>query len=115
MIRHNTDVLGPGMTLRDLTFKAISADPAEYHRYSVVYHGVGMADEWPSVYFKDVWDKHGVDGPVEAGQVLCVEAYVGKRGEREGVKLEEQVLITETGARALSTYPFEEDLLGREV
>jgi hypothetical protein len=31
------------------------------------------------------------------------------------VKLEQQVLITEAGAQVLSTYPFEEDLLGREV
>jgi Xaa-Pro aminopeptidase len=46
---------------------------------------------------------------------VCVESYIGEDGGREGVKLEQQVLITETGAQALSTYPFEEDLLGREV
>jgi Xaa-Pro aminopeptidase len=46
---------------------------------------------------------------------ICVESYIGEVGGAEGVKLEEQVLITETGAQVLSAYPFEEELLGREV
>ena len=39
--------------------------------------------------------------------VLCVEAYVGAEGGGEGVKLEEQVLITNTGSETLSHYPFD--------
>ena len=35
----------------------------------------------------------------------------GEPGGREGVKLEEQVLITENGAVPLSLYPFEEEFL----
>ena len=42
---------------------------------------------------------------------LCVEAYVGAEGGSEGVKLEEQIVITETGAEILSRYPFEEAML----
>ena len=42
---------------------------------------------------------------------LCVEAYVGAVGGREGIKLEEQVLVTETGAVPLSRYRYEDDLL----
>ena len=42
---------------------------------------------------------------------LCIEAYVGALGGKEGVKLEEQVVITENGAERLSTYPFEQALL----
>ena len=38
--------------------------------------------------------------------VLTVESYVGDRaGHHEGVKLEEQVLVTEAGPERLSTYP----------
>ncbi len=106
-IRHNTQLLRPGVTLKELTFKAMEHDPAEYRRYSVQYHGVGLADEWPSVYFRDSWAETGVDGVVEPGQVICVEAYVGRRGQLEGVKLEEQVLVTDTGPEVLSTYPLE--------
>ena len=42
---------------------------------------------------------------------LCVEAYFGAVGGHEGVKLEQQLLITGDGAVALSAYPFEEDFL----
>ena len=33
---------------------------------------------------------------------VCVESYIGGPDGREGVKLEQQVLITEGGAEALS-------------
>ena len=42
---------------------------------------------------------------------LCVEAYVGAVGGQEGVKLEEQVVVTETGCATLSQYPYEKALL----
>lgn len=42
---------------------------------------------------------------------LCVESYIGAEGGTEGVKLEQQVLITETGVELLSRFPFEDDLL----
>ena len=37
--------------------------------------------------------------------VLSVESYIGERGGHEGVKLEEQVLITAAGAVKLSRTP----------
>ena len=45
---------------------------------------------------------------------ICVEVYCGEKGGREGVKLEDQVLITENGFENLTRYPFEERLLGSE-
>ena len=53
----------------------------------------------------------GYDGTIEEGMTLCVESMIGSEGGREGVKLEEQVLITKDGAVPLSSYPFEEDWL----
>ena len=38
--------------------------------------------------------------------VLCVESYVGSDQGGEGVKLETQVLITETGAEPLDHFPW---------
>ena len=46
---------------------------------------------------------------------VCIESYMGEVGGYEGVKLEQQVLVTETGCELLSTFPFEENLLFREV
>ena len=43
--------------------------------------------------------------------VLCVESYIGAEDGYEGVKLEELVLITADGAKPLSSFPYEEDLL----
>jgi len=43
--------------------------------------------------------------------VLCVESFIGSVGGREGVKLEEQVIITETGTERMSSLDFEIDWL----
>ena len=43
--------------------------------------------------------------------VITVESYMGPLGERDGVKLEEQVLVTEDGYEMMSSYPLEADLL----
>lgn len=53
----------------------------------------------------------GYDGVVEPGMTLCVESYIGAEGGRQGVKLEEQVLVTDRGIEQLSKYPFEKGLL----
>lgn len=38
---------------------------------------------------------------------LCVEAYIGEVGGRDGIKLENQLLVTESGCEVLTRYPFE--------
>jgi len=43
---------------------------------------------------------------------VCVESYIGEDGGHEGVKLEQQVLITENGRVLISAFPFEPALLG---
>ena len=42
---------------------------------------------------------------------VCIESYVGAVGERDGVKLEQQVLVTKDGYELLSTFPLEDALL----
>ncbi len=49
-------------------------------------------------------------GEIEDGMVLSVEAYVGVEGEDEGLKLEEQVLVTSEGVEVLSHAPHDEYL-----
>ena len=104
-IRRNIEMVRPGVTFRELTFDSWSPDVDEFHQYTNQYHGVGMADEWPMIVFPHTWDHDGYDGVVEPGMVLCVESFVGRRGWGEGVKLEEQVLVTEQGYEILSGYP----------
>ena len=49
---------------------------------------------------------------IEPNMALCFECYIGEVGGHYGVKLEDQVLVTETGAEPLCTYPYDPVLLG---
>ena len=111
-IQHNIGALKPGRSFREVSEKSWPI-PEQYmsRRYTSMIHGVGLADEYPSIKFRDVFAAKGYDGIVQPGMTLCVESFIGTEGGREGVKLEEQVLITETGVELLSTYPFEKELL----
>ena len=53
----------------------------------------------------------GAKATLEPGMVVSVESYIGEKGGREGVKLEEEVLVTENGAELISRFPYEDDLL----
>ncbi len=115
-IHFNMDLLKPGLGYRELAERAWQLPAScQANRYSVVVHGVGLCDEYPSVVYLQDFDASGYDGVFEAGMTVCVESYVGEEGGREGVKLEQQVLITDRGLRLLSGFPFEETLLGREI
>jgi Xaa-Pro aminopeptidase len=74
-----------------------------------------MTGEYPYILHACDFDAHGYDGVIEPGMTLCVESYIGADGGPEGVKLEEQVLVTERGVEVLSRFPFDEALLGREL
>jgi Xaa-Pro dipeptidase len=112
-IHYNMELLKPGLGFRELAEKAWRIPNAYWgNRYSVVVHGVGMADEYPHVgHIDEFTHGMGYDGAFEAGMTMCVESYIGAEGGAEGVKLEQQVLITETGVQLLSPYPFEEELM----
>ena len=108
----NIELIKPGMSFAEVTAKAHRL-PEAYRalRYGVLAHGIGLCDEYPSIRYPEDVEAHGYGGSVEVGMTLCVEAYIGAEGGREGVKLEEQVVVTETGCELLSTYPHEADML----
>ena len=102
----NMEMLKPGRTFKELSQAARSVpDDCLPNRYSVLFHGVGLCDEYPAVPYPEDWERSGYDGMFEPNMIVCVESYMGRHGGREGVKLEEQVLITETGYEQLSRYP----------
>ena len=74
-------------------------------------HGVGLCDEWPSIYYPVDYLEGAFDYTLEPGMVFCSEVYIGAVGGSEGVKLEEQVLVTEDGFENMSACPFDERLL----
>jgi Xaa-Pro aminopeptidase len=115
-IQANTALLKPGLGSRELAEKAWKLPEAcRPNRYSVIVHGVGLCDEYPSCVYQEDFAQSGYDDVFHAGMTVCVESYVGEIGGGQGVKLEQQVLITETGAQLLTDFPYEEALLGREI
>ncbi len=110
-ISRNVELLQPGASFEELCHSARSLAP-EYlpNRYSVLFHGVGLCDEYPSIPYPDDRARTGDDGILKPGMVMAVESYVGRHGGREGVKLEEQVLVTDSGYERLSRYGFDQRL-----
>jgi len=114
-VMHNTELLQPGMSFQEVIEKRyVQPEDIGGQPYPCIAHGLGMADEYPVIYYP-VDEQFHFDGEVEVGMVLCVESYVGAKGDREGVKLENQVLITEKGPINLARYPFEDELLLKEI
>ncbi len=111
-VHHNMDIIEPGMTFEEYSKKAWNL-PEQFsgNRYYLSAHGVGMTGEYPYLYHHRDYVEWGYDGVIEPGMTLCVESYIGAQGEAEGVKLEQQILVTETGSELLSEFPFEDDLL----
>ncbi|CAH2913176.1 MAG: Aminopeptidase YpdF (MP-, MA-, MS-, AP-, NP-specific) [uncultured Paraburkholderia sp.] len=111
-VHFNMDLLRPGMSFREFAQRAWKIpEPFIRNRYCCLAHGIGMVDEYPSVAHDVDWDISGYDGLFEAGMTVCVESYVGAAGGTEGVKLEQQVVITEQGCVSLTDCPFEIDWL----
>ncbi len=105
----------PGMGFRELVERS-AVPPADCFpaRYGVLYHGVGLADEYPTLPHASDWTDDTSDGVLVSGMVLCVESYIARLGGREGVKIEEQVLVTGTGNKKLSRYPLDTGLMGND-
>jgi len=111
-IQHNMSLVKAGVGFRELTEKAYrQADEYIPNRYMLLAHGIGLCDEYPSIYYRQDVDKYGFEGVLEENMTICIESYVGAVGGREGVKLEHQVLVTAKGCEMLSKFPFEEELL----
>jgi Xaa-Pro aminopeptidase len=111
-VHHNMAVIEPGLAFADYAKRAWNI-PERYHanRYYLSAHGVGMTGEYPYLYHHGDFDQAGYDGMILPNMTLCVESYIGPEGGSQGVKLEQQLLVTETGTEVLSRFPFEDDLL----
>ncbi len=106
------EALRPGLTLSEFQRRAFPV-PEEHREnaYACVAHAVGKCDECPRINpgFRGA---NSYDGVFEAGIVLCIESYMVAEGETGvGVKLEQQVLVTDDGHEMISSYPLEDALM----
>ena len=106
-IERNIELHQPGASVREITQRSWYPSLDDYNGYTVLSHGVGMCDEYPSVFTRERYLREGYDTELQPGTVMCVEAFVGPKTGGEGVKLEEQILVTDTGNERLSSYRIE--------
>jgi Xaa-Pro aminopeptidase len=101
----------PGITCGELAAEAPPI-PERFaaQRYECMVHGIGLEEENPSVcHPQDA--QSNADTVLEPGTALVVECYLGEVGGDHGVKLGDQVVVTEDGCRTLVPYPWAEALL----
>lgn len=113
-LSHNAGLLSPGVSFRQFAEAAWSV-PSRYRPYAYrsLAHGLGMSGEYPYIPAATNDDLYPLDDAFEPGMVICVESYVGDPELGQGVKLEDQFLITETGSQRMSTLPFSNALTDR--
>ncbi len=70
-----------------------------------------MTGEHPYLCLRGDFADAGCVGANLAVMTICVECQIGKEGGHEGVKLERQVLVAETGVELQSEFSIEESLV----
>lgn len=81
-------------------------------QYGVILHGIGLDDESPNIPLPGDPHTEMPEGEFRENMVLAVECYAGKLGARDGVKLEDEVVVTADGVSRVSRYPYDAKLLG---
>lgn len=107
MIEANIPMFRAGRTYREITEELTYPPVDEFNGYTVLAHGTGLCDEYPSFFTREQWEVCGFDGVVEVGNVFSVESFVGRKDGGEGVKLEEMIVVTESGPERLTSASLE--------
>jgi Xaa-Pro aminopeptidase len=112
-LHHNAALLMPGRSYEEFARQAWAV-PEEHRPYGYycLLHGLGLCGEHPYVPLHCPGEPYPMPGEFEPGMVVCIESYIGEPTAAQGVKLEDQFLITATGAERLTQYPFDPRLLG---
>ncbi|HEX9448219.1 MAG TPA: Xaa-Pro peptidase family protein [Dongiaceae bacterium] len=107
-LERNLELFRPGMSFHEIAQQAWDL-PAPYAETSLpaLAHGIGLVNEYPLILSRRYWESDGYDDILRPGMVLCVESYAADRQAQEGVKLEQQILVTEQGPELLSHFPLD--------
>jgi Xaa-Pro aminopeptidase len=73
-------------------------------------HSVGLEEESPSVAHPGDAQPNP-DREIRPGMALVVECYLGEVGAREGIKLGDEILVTDGGTERLAPFHFDDALL----
>jgi Xaa-Pro aminopeptidase len=99
-------VVRPGLTCAEIARLAPTlAEKYMPQRYECMVHGIGLEEESPSICYPVDRQSNG-DRVIREDMTLVIELYAGEAGGDHGVKLGDQVHVTEDGVRVLAPYPF---------
>ncbi|MCR9214468.1 MAG: Xaa-Pro peptidase family protein [Proteobacteria bacterium] len=108
----NASLIRPGVTFLEVSQQSWRVpEPYVANRYAEIVHGLGLAGEYPLVYYPQDADQWQYSGHFEENMVVCVESYVGAENGEEGIKLEQPYLVTKNGAVPIESYQIEEEYL----
>ena len=104
-IQQNSELVAPGVHFRDLTFKGHQLEEIyKKQQYSCRFHGVGLCDEFPLITYPEDYEEGAFDYVLQPGMTLCVEALISRVNGNFSIKLEDQLLVTESGFENLTSY-----------
>ena len=108
-IQHNEKLIKAGTSFREFAEKSWKLPDNCYdNHYPCILHGIGLCDEWPLVaYPNSDFSNADYSSYFEENMTVCIESYIGEVGGREGIKLEDQYLVTKEGLKKLSSFPYE--------
>lgn len=105
-LRHNASLLTPGRTFEDFSTNCWTVpERLAPFGYYCVAHGLGLSGEYPYIPVHVPAVVFPLDDHFRPGMVICIESYMGDPDIGRGVKLEDQYLITASGAELMSTAP----------
>ena len=97
-----------GAHLRELATPRHRSRSVPEQRYECMVHGIGLEEENPSVCNPSD-PQPNAETVIERDMALVIEIYAGAVGARDGVKLGDQVVVTDTRCRVLAPFPFTAD------
>ncbi len=112
-LQANVEMCRPGVGFLELMERSHRLPTAlSEQMFSSFAHGIGLENEWPIIRYAHKADPKGgygggYDGVLQPGMTLCIESYVGEIGGPDGIKLEEQIVVTEGAPISLSSATFE--------
>ena len=109
-VKYNQELIKPGMTFREFAEKAWKLPDSCYdNHYPCQIHGIGMCDEWPFIkYPNDDFSNGDFNATFEENMMICLESYIGEVDGKEGVKVEDQYLVTKNGLELLINLPLDQ-------
>lgn len=115
VVQGMTDAVRAGMTFWELANAAPELDERyREQRYASLGHQAGLEIEGPDIPYPDEadsWTSELAERTLRPGMVLSLQCYAGAVGASAGVKLEDQVIVTDEGCELMCRYPYDERLL----